>query len=173
MGQRTAIVLQHVNKWNETINTRVFYHQLGIGRILPAQFMSILHGTLSADAFGEHFVKNLLPQGCDDITSEYEQKDLNSASFESPEIVGKIIEDANNNNGGIFIRTTFGKECCIESIEYAYMLGYEEGGDYKSFCTQEEWMEKNCSTCIDDEFKEMYYKTLAYYGAQEIKEDSK
>ena len=98
MGQRTAIVLQHVNKYpvkwgrKEERTTRVFYHQWGIGRILPSQLLSILNGTLSTSPTEQRFAKFSKPTGCIDITDDYtNQKMLNMVDFDKPKVVGKII----------------------------------------------------------------------------------
>jgi len=173
MGQRTAIILQHVNncKWaasNEKINTRVFYHQWGVGRILPSQLVSILNGTLSTSGYDGKFAENLKPQGCLDITSEYEIDALNSLDFTKPQLVGDMIKKADNNNGGIFVRITTDKYGKVSCIEYAYMLGSEEGGKYKKFCTSKQWFEKCGGEYVDEDFKELYNKTISYFGAVDM-----
>ena len=175
MGQRTAIVLQHVNqypvKWGrkEEKTTRVFYHQWGIGRVLPSQLLSILNGTLSTSPTADYFSKYSCPTGCLDITTEYgRRKILDKVDFDSPEVVGEIISNADNNNGGIFIRVTETEER-ETIIEYAYMLGGEtEGGNYKEFCTFEEWCNENYGKeYIDKKFLKIYKDTLKYFGAIE------
>lgn len=178
MGQRTAIILQHVNKYaakfdrNKKVSTRVFYNSWGIGRVLPSQLLVILNGTLSAGSYCEGFAKTMKPCGCRDITEDYEKEDrlkMNGLDFSNPEGVGDIINKADNNNGGIFIRITTGETGDTESIEYAYMLGHEnEGGKYKSFVTFEEWAKKNYGDeYIDEDFLNIYKSTIKYFGAVE------
>ena len=175
MGQRTAIVLQHINKYpvkwgrKEEKTTRVFYHQWGIGRVLPSQLLSILNGTLSTSPTADYFIKFIMPTGCMDITENYaRQKALDKVDFDKPKVVGKIIAEASNNNGGIFVRIT-GTEDYKTIIEYAYMLGGEnEGGNYKEFCTFEEWCNENYGKeYIDKKFLKIYKDTLKYFGAIE------
>lgn len=184
MGQRTAIILQHVNKyaakWNKknVVNTRVFYCQWGIGRILPSQLVAILNGTLSANIYSSDAVEVLKPQGTTDITNldNYRKSDLallDKLDFENPEHVGCIISNACNNNGGIFVRLTTDEGGDLSGVEYAYMLGSEEGGDYKSFCTEEEWMAKAGYKYIDKAFRKIYGATLKYFGAKEYKPKKK
>lgn len=175
MGQRTAIILQHVNNYEAKYGkrsakeTRVFYHQWGIGRILPSQLISILNGTLSTSSYSSSFAMCIKPQGCLDITKEYDDLKgvLDSVSFDKPELVGEILKNASNNNGGLFVRVTTNEEGELESIEYAYMLGHEEDGDYKHFCTEDEWMKKNGEKYITEDFKTIYDKTIAYFGAKQ------
>ena len=176
MGQRTAIILQHVNKYaakydkkNEN-NTRVFYHQWGIGRILPSQLLAILNGTISAGSYRTNFAECMKPQGCIDITEDYDESDrrkMAAITFDTPKKAGEIIKGADNNNGGIFIRITTNEDGDTEAIEYAYMLGYEEGGKYTKFCTAEEWMNKTGFEYIDNGFKAYYYQVLTYFKAEE------
>lgn len=170
MGQRTAIILQHVRieNGNRDINTSVFYCQWGTGRIMPTQLLSICNGTILVSAYSEDFAKEVKPSNCIDITEEYTE-DLNGLDFDKPEEVGRIIEGGNkwNNNGGIFIRIT--REGCFTTakIEYAYMLGYEENGDYKRFCTDAEWMAKAGPEDRDSEFMDYYKRALKYFNAEE------
>lgn len=177
MGQRTAIILQHVNncKWaarNGKVNTRVFYHQWGIGRILPSQLVSILNGILSASSYDENLAQKLMPQGCLDITSEYEMDALNSLDFKKPQLVGDMIKNANNNNGGIFVRITTDEHGEIGGIEYAYMLGNEEGGKYKKFCTSKQWFEKVGGKYVDEDFLTYYNAIINYFGAKECNKEN-
>lgn len=175
MGQRTAIVLQHINKYpvkwgrQEERTTRVFYHQWGIGRVLPSQLLSILNGTLSTSPASSLFAKQTVPTGCRDITSEYsQQKILDKVDFDKPQIVGKIICNADNNNGGIFVRVTE-TENDETIIEYAYMNGGDHGGKYDKFCTFEEWCADNYGNeYIDKAFLKIYNNTLKYFNAKEV-----
>lgn len=175
MGQRTAIVLQHINKYpvkwgrKEERTTRVFYHQWGIGRILPSQLLSILNGTLSTSPTEQRFAKFSNPTGCIDITDDYtNQKMLNRVDFDKPKVVGKIIAEACNNNGGIFVRITATEDDKM-IIEYAYMNGGDHGGKYDKFCTFEEWYDDNYGKeYIDKAFLKIYNSTLKYFGAKEV-----
>lgn len=178
MGQRTAIIVQHVNNYKYCDEqgkkyTRVFYHQWGIGRILPSQLMSVINATLSVDTYFGYgdCVAKMKPQGtidcvADEWFDEKELKTLDKVSFDNPKAVGDILKRTGNNNGGIFVKLTTGEDGSISDIEYAYMLGYEEGGDYKSFCTEEEWMSHFPKYC-DKKFKKLYTQMLAYHGAIE------
>ena len=101
---------------------------------------------------------------------------LSRLDFTKPELVGHIIKGADNNNGGIFLRIVTQNDPGhpFASIEYAYMLGDEEGGDYKRFCSEDEWFQRAGKHYIDDNFKTLYHKTLAYFDAKEHKsEDEK
>lgn len=173
MGQRTAIILQHVNKYaakyykTQETNTRVFYHRWGIGRVLPSQLISILNGTLSKSSLYDDFSNCIKPQGCSDITEYVEKIDLNALNFDTPQLVGDVLRECDNNNGGIFIRVTTDENGNLELIEYAYMLGYEEGGDYKAFCTSSEWMDKTGYGRIDKGFRKIYDATIQYFKAVE------
>lgn len=167
MGQRTTIIVQHVDDENGEKTTSVFYNQWGIGRIMPSNFMSILNATIGCMFYRKG--KELIPQGCTDITEEYDNKirnTINSLDFSRPGKVGLIVELAGNNNGAIFVRIT-AKGSHVKSIEYAYMLGREEGGDYKKFCTEKEWMNK-FKNYIDDDFLKLYDDTTRYFGAKEV-----
>lgn len=172
MGQRTAIIVQHMNKSNkkygkDIMETRVFYSQWGIGRILPSQLVSILNGLVSVDVRWSS-LKNLKPQGCLDITDEYDKSDMAlfcELNFDNPEDIGNVLELADNNNGGIFLRIVTDEEGKRESLEYAYMLGYEEGGDYKHFCSEETWFKKVGKGYIDDDFRNIYNSVIKYHNA--------
>ena len=169
MGQRTCLIVQKHDKESDKRQTRVFYCGWGIGRILPSQLIAILNGTLSTRPYSEDFIKSLKPQGTQDIAEHYTEEQLSDADFDKPILVGNIIEDADNNNGGLFVKITatgkMGED--IELIEYAYMLGHEEGGDYKQFCTAEDWFEKVGGEYIDDDFRAIYDATLRYFEAKE------
>ena len=176
MGQRTNIILQHINKEEKKTTTRVFYCQWGIGRILPSQLVSILNATLTCSSYWSDFAAQLKPQGTLDVTDEWytekaEKALLESLDFSKPEDVGRVMKDGNN-NGGIFVRIQTGKFGKETEIEYAYMLGCEEDGNYKSFCTAEKWMSHH-PRYIDDGFKDYYKRTLDYYGAKEYKPTKK
>lgn len=167
MGQRTNIILQvrfNEKKRNTTINeTRVFHCQWGIGRILPKNVMSILHNVQSADLWVEGAAKRLCPSGLLDATDEWELKhdDLNALGFDNPKAVGEVMQIANN-NGGIFLRISqeLDDKCRRHSaVEYAFMLGYEEGGKYTKFCTKEQFLKKQ-DQYIDDDFLKMLNITL-------------
>lgn len=176
MGQRTAIIIQHVNKEAETTETRVFYNQWGIGRIMPSNLMAILNATIGCQCHNrENWLGELLPQGCIDITEEYDNEDrenFDSLDFSNPENVGEIVKSASNNNGAIFVRITTETQIkkYAKEIEYAYMLGREEGGDYKKFCTEKEWM-SHFNRYIDKDFIKLYKETIKYFGAKEILSD--
>lgn len=173
MGQRTAIIVQHVDDEIGKKTTRVFFNQWGIGRIMPSNFMGILNATISCTFFrNDNYVNELIPNGCHDITDDYaedERSMLDSLDFSNPENVGKIVKSACNNNGGIFVRITTETQLkdYAKKIEYAYMLGREEGGDYKKFCTEKEWMNK-FKNYIDDDFMKLYDDTIRYFGAKEV-----
>ena len=140
MGQRTAIILQHVNYFkyannDERKQTRVFYHGWGIGRILPSQLMAIANGMLSISTSNSDAIDELKPQGTQDITNNYdpvEQALFDELDFNHPEYVGDILKRADNNNGGIFVRITTDVEG-KDLLEYAFMLGYEEEATTSTF----------------------------------------
>lgn len=175
MGQRTAIILQHVNKyaakWDKTREkqTRVFYHQWGIGRVLPSQLMSILNGMLSISDTRANFAEEIKPQGCLDFTDQFEEGDrrkMDAITFDTPELAGDIIKQCDN-NGGMFVRITTDEQGDTEAVEYAYMLGYEEDGDYKHFCRAAEWMDKAGFKYADKKWRKLYDATIKYHGAIE------
>lgn len=167
MGQRTAIVVQRYDKESNKKETRVFYCQWGIGRIMPAQLLSIINATILVSSYSSNFVDLIKPQGTVDVTDDYNEEELD-VSFSDASKIGVILKGASNNNGGIFVRiTTSGKYKEIEKIEYAYMLGHEEGGRYDKFCKEETWMKKAGYGYIDEEFLKMYNATIKYYGATE------
>ena len=169
MGQRTCIIVQKHEKTNTgtNIETRVFYELWGTGRIMPSGLMGILLGTLGRYVAKSGFLQELRPCDTDDITDCYEMDELNALDFNAPEVIGEVIRnDGDNNNGGIFIRFTIG-DYEMKSIEYAYMLGREEKGDYKSFCSEKEWMDKAGGPVVDHDFKTLYRQTISYCGAKE------
>lgn len=178
MGQRTAIILQVRNKnvakymKCDGVETRVFYHSWGIGRVMPSQLLAIINGLLSVHRDNQNVAKALKPQGCTDITDDYSEQMgvLNSINFDRPALVGEILQSADNNNGGLFVRVSIDERANVGAIEYAYMLGYEEDGDYKRFCSSEEWFAKAGFGYIDDGFVEIYEKTLRYHNAVERKD---
>ena len=170
MGQRTAIILQHRNIEDKTTNTKAFYCQWGIGRIMPSQLISILNGTLSVRCSRPDFIEALRPQGTRLCEQPINKGDLwNNLDFEEPQEIGNVIQSLDNNNGGIFLRITTDKYD-IQKIEYAYMLGYAEGGKYKKFCTEEAWLEKAGEHYIDADFKAYYNAIIKYFGAKEYKQ---
>ena len=174
MGQRTAMVVQHHNEQTNTTNTRVFYCQWGNGRIMPSQFASLLNGTLSTSPYDKNYLERLKPQGVRDITQEYSEAigALNSLSFENAESFGQVLKYVDNNNGGIFVRlTTDNYE--VKDITYAYMLGDEEGGDYRKFCKEATWFRKAGGSFIDEGFKSYYKAIIKYFGAREYKKNCK
>lgn len=148
----------------------MFYHQWGIGRILPSQLVSVLNGTLSASEWRPDYVKSLKPQGTIDITDGYDPQELEALDFDKPAAVGEVMRSADNNNGGVFVKITTSGEIGrnYDSIEYAYMLGCEDGGIYKEFCSTGKWLEKNGGPYVDDEFKAYYNQVLEYFEAKEM-----
>lgn len=169
MGQRTCIIVQKHERTNKgtNIETRVFYELWGIGRIMPSELMGILLGTIGRNVAKSGFLQELRPCDTDDITDCYEIDELNALDFNAPEVIGEVIRnDGDNNNGGIFIRFTI-RDYEMKSIEYAYMLGREEKGDYKSFCSEKEWMDKAGGPVVDHNFKTLYRQTISYCGAKE------
>lgn len=172
MGQRVAIVFQHVNNYlkkegdPEKVETRVFYHHWGIGRILPTLLVEILNGSMTGNPERDNFADDIRPNGCADITSQYGGKYFDLVGFDDPEAVGRIIKEADNNNGGLYVRVTENKEGKT-IVEYAYMLGREEGGNYDRFCTFNEWKEKAGLPYTDRSFLEYYYHAITYFGAIE------
>ena len=166
MGQRTTIILQHVRDCDK--ETRVFYNRWGIGRIMPANFLNILNSVLSVgSSYYDDYLERLKPNGTSDITNEYEGdrlENLENVDFDAPEIVGNVMRHADNNNGGIFIRLT-SEDYAVKKIEFAFMLGCEEDGDYKRFCTPDEWMKKAGFNYCDEDFKAIFYNTLKYFEA--------
>lgn len=180
MGQRTAIIVQNVNNFNhpyaeikERLQTRVFYHGWGIGRILPSHLVAVVNAIRSVGLPQQYdAVKQLKPQGTTDITDNYdpvEQALLDELDFDHPEYVGDILKGADNNNGGAFVRITTNEQGDTDKIEFAFMLGYEEGGDYKTFCTMWEWMDKvdPDKRCCDQSFRDMIYNFLTYHKCEE------
>lgn len=175
MGQRTAIILQHVNKYaakwgnSKEVNTRVFYHQWGIGRVLPSQLLAILNGSLSASDTREDFAREIKPQGCIDITNDFTEEERNkmdSITFDTPEAAGDIIRQWDN-NGGLFVRIITSESGETLPVEYAYMLGAEEGGNYRRFCTGSEWMDKAGGRFADKDWRKIYDAVVNYHGAIE------
>jgi hypothetical protein len=167
MGQRTAIILQHA-KEDGTKETRVFYNQWGTGRITPSNVLSILYGILSVGYLSSANMKNLCPSGMLDDTDDHDQNGLNTLDFSTPEKIGKVLRDESNNNGGVFIRVTSENYGTCYKTKFAFMLGHEEGGDYKSFCTSDEWMSKAGARSCDEEFRKLFNDTLDYFGAVEV-----
>lgn len=53
-------------------------------------------------------------------------------------------------------------------IEYAYMLGSENGATYKRFCTAEKWFKENGGHYIDNNFKAYYNQVVDYFEAKEM-----
>ena len=166
MGQRTVIIVQHHDKRENKKQTSVFYHQWGVGRILPSQLVSVLNGTLSASEWRPDYVKTLKPQGTLDITEEYKPTELEALDFGNAKAVGDIMKAADNNNGGLFVRVTTSMDEDTK-IEYAYMLGSENGSTYKRFCTAEKWFEKNGGPYVDDNFKAYYNQVVNYFEAKD------
>lgn len=165
MGQRTAIILQHKDNKEKKTNTKVFYCRWGIGRILPSQLLSILYATITEEICSD-YARKLCPSGAHDATGCFKQNELNELDFNDPSAIGDVLKDTSNNNGGIFIRLTT-SFTHIDNFEYAYMLGCEEGGDYKEFCSESDWIKKTGRPYINKEFKTIYSKTLKYFGAKE------
>lgn len=166
MGQRTAIILQVCRKEENKTETAVFYEQWGIGRIMPMELMSILNATITTSYYTRNYARALRPNGTIDITDDLGE--LPQMDFAHPENIGKVLRDCDNNNGGVFVRISTNGTYQIGAIEYAYMLGYEEGGDYKSFCTADEWMSKAGARSCDEEFRKLFHDTLDYFGAVEV-----
>lgn len=175
MGQRTAIILQvdrRLAKDNETKrDTQVFYHQWGIGRILPSQLLSMLYATMSISmAYKEESAELVKPQGCANITQEYEKATLNALDFTKPQEVGEVLRAAGNNNGGIFVRITSSVNDEYEEttkVEYAFMLGGEDGGEYNEFVCVDDWL-NTFGDYIDDTFRNIFYQTLEYFNAVDM-----
>ena len=167
MGQRTTIILQHVKNENGKTSkeTRVLYNQWGIGRITPANIMTILYSTLSVNLYCGDSLQGLCPAEMIDIT-DGEMDELNKADFDNPEFIGNIMRDAGNNNGGVFIKIT-SQPFNLQKIEFAFMLGSEEGGDYKTFCTSEEWIKRAGGRYFDDDFRKLWEGTIKYFEAIE------
>ena len=179
MGQRTAIVLICEREdWRHDhsfYTTRVFYNQWGIGRVTPASMMQILNGLVCSLPRSSKDVEDLCPTGSIDDTNlgcYWQNSIFGHVGFDSPEDFGTILRDyENNNNGGVLIHV---KEKYDEklntdvSIRYAFMLGYEEDGDYKSFCSKDTYLEKVGGRFVDEKFRNMFDATLAYWGAEDM-----
>ena len=180
MGQRTAIVLIYerdvCSLGLSFCTTRVFYNQWGIGRVMPASVMQILNG-LACDLPGTaRRVEGLCPTWSIDDTDNkcYSQNPiiLERVGFDSPESFGTILRDfESNNNGGVLIhvKVKYDENFKVDvSIRYAFMLGYEEGGDYKSFCSKETYLEEVGGRFVDEKFRKMFDATLAYWDAEDM-----
>ena len=188
MGQRTAIVLKvdYKNEYTtgeKQTSTAVFYHQWGIGRILLSQVAMILNGIVSTHMDWKDAAHRLKPAGTDDVfdeESEKEKKMLSAVSFDDPESVGKVLRYNDNNNGGCFIHIEYIYTKKHEEqidVKYAFMLGREEDGDYKSFCSKQTFVEKVGMGYVDEKFLKILDSTLEYWeakdmGAKESAEDS-
>lgn len=166
MGQRTCIIVQkyEITEDGTKITTKVFHEMWGVGRITPRELMTILLSTAGHSAVNSDFLEATQPGTMADCTDKFSDSRLNALDFTDPVAIGEIMREADNNNGGIFVRFTTDR-FDVKGIEYAYMLGYEEDGDYKSFCSEDEWMGK--FHYIDERFKELYHNTLDYFGAKE------
>lgn len=166
MGQRTCIIVQkhETTEQGTKITTKAFHEQWGLGRITPREMMTIILSTAGHSAANDDFLDVTMPGTATDGTGFFEKERLNSLDFSNPAAIGEIMQELGNNNGGIFVRFTTDR-FDVERIEYAYMLGYEEDGDYKSFCSEDEWMGK--FRYVDERFKELYRHTLDYFGAKE------
>lgn len=175
MGQRTAIILQVDRKLandNETKrDTQVFYHQWGYGRVLPSQLLSMLYATMSISmAYNEESAELVKPQGCANITQEYEEATLNALDFTKPQEVGEMLQKADNNNGGVFVRITSSMNEAYEEtnkVEYAFMLGSDDGGEYNEFVCADDWL-NTFGDYIDDTFRDIFYQTLEYFDAMDM-----
>lgn len=171
MGQQVIIVLQRVDHSAHKLvlhgkekETRIFYNGWGFGRILPAMLLQILHATMCG-ATEKSWTADAMPTGCMDLTEDYaaQMAALDMLDFDKPKAFGEILKNEGNNNGGIFVRVTLGKDY-ERKIEYAYMLGEEEGGDYTVFCPESVWL-GNFPDYIDEAFRAVYEGTVKYYGA--------
>ena len=167
MGQRTAIILQHV-RYDGAKETRVFFNIWGTGRITPSNVLSVLYGMLSVDCHSCDYTRSLCPSGLLDITDDYDKNELNALDFDDPEKICKALRDADNNNGGVFIRIATSDYGTKRDVSFAFMLGHEEDGDYKSFCTADEWMSKAGPRSCDEKFRKLFHDTLDYFGAVEM-----
>lgn len=171
MGQRTTIILQHIIRKegelsSDAVDTRVFYEQWGIGRITPTELMTIVQSTITGRPGRYGYAELSKPVGMYDNTPDYDTTRLNSLDFTRPEDVGRVMLEEGNNNGGVFVRIVNDRYGHVESIEYAYMKGSEEGGDYTQWCTEDEWMKAFDRYC-DFNFYKMYRQVMGYFGAKE------
>lgn len=171
LRRASELRFMHHNEQTNTTNTRVFYCQWGIGRIMPSQFASLLNGTLSTSPYNDDYLERLKPQGVCDITQKFSEVigALNSLTFENAESFGQVLKYVDNNNGGIFVQITT-DNYKVKGITYAYMLEYEEGGDYREFCKEATWFRKAGGRFIDKGFKAYYKAITKYFCAREYKE---
>lgn len=167
MGQRTAIIVQLVSEQQKRHETRVYHDSWGYGRITPANAMGVMLGTIGLSISCSDFLDCLVPMGVTDVTGQFAEQMgvLNSISFERPELAGEIMQAAGNNNGGVLIRITE-VEHWRKKIEYAFMLGYEEGGDYKRWCSFGEWCKAFPENC-EPSFRAVFRKVAGYLGAED------
>lgn len=172
MGQRTATILKidYECQNEKKSSTAVFYHSWGIGRVLFAQLQTMLLGMIGAepDLESSRTANDYKPVGTSDITKDYNPTELDGLDFAHPEKIGEVIQNADNNNGGLFLHVRYiVDENYNETFvpTFAFMLGDEDGGDYKHFCTLEEFAEKVGERYVNEDFLRSVYATLDYFGA--------
>lgn len=145
MGQRTQIIIQTESNAGAR-NTSVYHFQWGFGRVMFLQLFGILLQDYFKDTFtpGYAFGADIQMIGkgrdlSDEFTPE-ERESLNKLEFDNPRAVGDVLRSCDNNNGGLFVRIKEDKTAYhAAAISFAFMPGYEEGGNYDRFCTAKEY----------------------------------
>jgi len=167
MGQRTTIIVQLKSEHQKRVETRVYHDQWGYGRIAPAKAMGVMLGTVGLSIGCSDFMDCVVPMGVSDVTKEFAEQMgvLNSIGFDRPELAGEIMQAAGNNNGGVLIRISE-VEHWQKHIEYAFMLGHEEGGDYRRWCSFEQWC-MAFPECCEASFRPVWYAVTGYLGAED------
>ena len=179
MGQRTTTILKYefMDEHRPSDNftaVKVYYHQWGIGRGVPAQMMGILNNQICNSIWEEEGLKYLQPAGTDDETPDLlQQKEyavlLDEVGFERPDIIGKIMLACGNNNGGVYmhlVRKMNEKLDTTYDIKYAFLTG--DSVEKGKFVTKEEWLKVEGFEYVDKKFRQLFEDTMDYWGAVDV-----
>lgn len=181
MGQRTQIILQRVNKQGEK-STQVYFMQWGIGRMMFLHLISLAQADFfrkswgeSADFFKAMQLNHLEDTELLDLNEHYGGEDLtkirellDNCDFDNPKEGAGVVfgKEFANNNGGVFVRATeYENEIKMSKtrLEYAFMLGYEEGGEYDRWCSADEYAASNRH--CDEQFMAGFHGLMNHFGA--------
>ena len=180
MGQRTMLYTIAENK-DGKMKVKGYYHQWGIGRIMPEAAMGAIIGCYRRNRYGDNY------DFCDHLelgnakgagflleySEEFAANDkLAHYVWNNPTMIGEMVCRHDNNNGALVV---YAKEAENEKdVEFriGFLLGYEDawsanypdcnqankdlGPAFNKWLTFEEWAALDINDCVKHNFRKMF-----------------
>ena len=166
-----------------------YYHQWGIGRIMPEAAMSAIIGCFRRDKYNSDFCENLTIGNAKgtgfrlEFSEKYEPGDkLAHYVWNNPIMIGEMACRHDNNNGALVVyakEQSDGKEV---DFRVGFLLGHEDaysadypdcnkenkalGAAFSRWLTFEEFSDLSVNDCITDNFKTIFLAFCKEYGVE-------